>query len=206
MKAYDREHGTGYGIVEIEFPKESPYGWNNYPHDYWNIWVRNAGPGPYLEEPTLEILSKEHDVVVFKHCFPVSGILPDTGAPDLSSSEKRIENYRLQYEALREKMRSFPGTKFIVWTGAALVRGATDEGQALRAREFFEWVAGEWDEPGDNIYVWDFYALETEGGLYLRDEYAKGPTDSHPNAGFARRVAPLLGQRIVDVIEGRGDE
>jgi len=206
LKGYNREHGTGYTIDEIEFPKESPYGWNNYPFDYWNIWVRHGGDEPHMEEPTLEILCKEYDVVMFKHCFPVSGILPDTGSADIASSEKRLENYRLQYGALRGKMRSLPATKFIVWTGAALVRGATDEEQARRAREFFEWVAGEWDEPGDNIFVWDFYGLETEGGLYLRDEYAKSPTNSHPGEAFARRVAPLLGRRIVDVIEGRGDE
>ena len=159
-----------------------------------------------MEEPTLEMLSKKYDVIVFKHCYPVSGILPDTGSPDVSSSEKRLENYRLQYEALAAKMRSLPDTKFIVWTGAAQVRSATDEEQARRAREFFEWVTHEWDRPGDNIFVWDFYGLETEGGLYLRDEYAKSATNSHPNEAFARRAAPLLGQRIVDVIEGRGDE
>ena len=62
-----------------------------------------------------------------------------------------------------------------------------------------------WDEPGDNIYVWDFRQLETEGGLYLLNEYAAAPGDSHPNSAFATRVAPYLGQRIVDVIEGRGD-
>ena len=51
----------------------------------------------------------------------------------------------------------------------------------------------------------DFAQVEGEGGLYLKKEYQAGPGDSHPNEEFCRKAAPLFGQRIVDVIEGRGD-
>lgn len=206
FKQYNKKAGTSYQITEREFPAESPYGWNNYPYDYWNIWVNNAGPNPYKNEPTLEMLDEENNLIVFKHCFPVSDIKEDTGNPDVSSSEKRIENYTLQYQALKTKMHQFPGTAFLVWTGAALARQATSEDNAARAREFFEWVKNEWDEPGDNIYVWDFFGLETDGGLYLNDEYAESATNSHPKKKFAKTAVPLLCQRIVDVIEGRGDD
>ncbi len=201
---YRRERGKRYRIDEMTFPRRSPYGWKNYPYDYWNIWVRNEGPKKYMKEPTLEILAKKYDLIIWKHCFPVSDIGPDTGEADIASEARRIENYTPQYDALKEKMREFPETAFLVCTGAALTAGATDGDSARRARMFFEWVRDEWDEKGDNIYIWDFHALETEGGLYLKDEYAAGPTDSHPNDSFARRVAPLLCRRIVDVIEGRG--
>ena len=60
-----------------------------------------------------------------------------------------------------------------------------------------------WDEPGDNIYVWDFRSLETEGGLYLKDANAEG--DSHPNKKFSKKAAPLFCRRVVDVIRGAGD-
>jgi hypothetical protein len=119
---------------------------------------------------------------------------------------KSIENYQLQYSALKEKIYEFPETLFIVWTGAAQVRGATTKENAQRAQKFFKWVKEEWDQPGDNIYIWDFFQLETEGGFYLKNQYAASSDDSHPNYEFAERVAPLLVQRIVDVIEGRGDE
>lgn len=205
FKRYNREHGTKYRIEEKAFPGERPYGWNNYPYDYWNIWVNNAGPKPYMKEPTLEVLTGKYGVIIWKHCFPVGDILPDVGMPAVESPEKRVENYRLQYVALKKKMREFPGTMFIVWTGAALVEGATDGKKAKQAREFFTWVRDEWDEEGDNIFVWDFFELETEGGLYLGDGYAKSPTNSHPNGVFARETAPYFCRRIVDVIEGRGD-
>ena len=55
---YNKENNKAYGIKEMEFPKASPYGWNNNPFDYYNIWVKNAGIKPYIEEPTLEILTK----------------------------------------------------------------------------------------------------------------------------------------------------
>jgi len=40
---YNRKNNTDYHITEQFFPKSSPYGWNNYPYDYYNIWVKNAG-------------------------------------------------------------------------------------------------------------------------------------------------------------------
>ena len=203
FQAYNAAHGTRYAITEQAFPKDSPYGWENYPYDYWNIWVKNAGPKPYRQEPTLEILAPKYDVIVLKHCFPVSSVEADTGQPDVASSDKRIENYKLQYAALKAKMRAFPKVRFLVWTGAALLKSETDEESARRAKAFFDWVRNEWDEKGDNIFVWDFRGLETEGGLYLKAAYAAG--DSHPNETFSRKVAPLFCRRIVDVVQGRGD-
>ncbi len=203
---YNKEIGTQYEIEEMTFPTTSEgYPWANYPSDYYNIWVKNAGDTPYQGEPTLEMLTKDYDLIVWKHCYPVGSILPDTGAADVDSSEKRLENYKLQYAELKQKMRAFPDTKFIVWTGAALTEAKTSPDEAQRAREFFDWVKAEWDEPGDNIFVFDFYELETEGGPYLKPEYASAPDNSHPTPEFGDRVATLFVQRMVDVLEGRGD-
>ena len=203
FETYNKANKTEYEITEQNFPKDAPYGWNNYPYDYWNIWVKHAGGKPYKSEPTLEMLTPKYDVIVFKHCFPVSAIEEDSGKGDVAGEDKRIENYKLQYAALKNKLREFPKTKFILWTGAALVKNETDEAAARRAKTFFEWVRDTWDERGDNIYVWDFRALETEGGLYLKAAHASG--DSHPNEKFSKVAAPLFCQRVVDVIRGSGD-
>ncbi len=201
---YNAQNGTSYEVSEIAYPHD-PYPWANYPYDYWHLWVEGGGQAQAEGQESIEDLAANYEVVVFKHCFPVSHIQEDTGNPDVSSERKSLENYKLQYAALKERLRQFPDTRFIVWTGAALVESATNPDEAQRAQEFFRWVIEDWDEPGDNIYVWDFYSLETEGGLYLKPEYAAGPSDSHPNDTFARQVAPLFAQRIVDVITGYGD-
>lgn len=201
---YNKENNKNYLIKEIAFPKAAPYGWHNYPYDYYDIWVKHAGNEPYMEEPTLEILTKQYQVISFKHCFPVSSIQPDKDSADINSDYKSLANYKVQYNALRDKLHEFPDTKFIVWTGAALAKGAVSQESATRAREFFTWVKEEWDLPEDNIYLWDFYELETEGGLYLKDEYATSDTDSHPNTVFASKAVGLVFNRIVDVIENNG--
>lgn len=202
---FNTAQSTNYQITEQAFPKRTPYGWKNDPYDYWNIWVNNAGDTPYLEEPTLEILTQDYEVIVWKNCYVASDVLEDIGVPDITSNEKRVENYKLQYQALKAKMHEFPDNRFVVWVGPAYVAAATDPAQASRAGDFYDWVRNQWDEPDDNIYLWDFRQLETEGGLYMKDEYAVSTVDSHPNATFSATVAPFLGQRIVDVIQGRGE-
>ncbi len=205
FQEHNNRTGSNYQITERNFPQDSPYGWENYPYDYYNIWVAHAGNELFKQEPTLEMLTQDFEVIVFKHCFPVGDIEEDIGEPDVNSSDKRLENYKLQYQALKAKMREFPETKFIVLTGAAQTKANTDPERGQHTRSFFEWVKTEWDEKGDNIFVWDFYELETEGGIFLKNNYAMDKSDSHPNNAFSRRVAPLFCQRIVEVIEGNGD-
>jgi hypothetical protein len=205
FKEYNKENNTNYIIRDMIFPKSSPYGWNNYPFDYYNIWVKHAGEHSFLEEPTLEMLTKENQVIIFKHCFPVCNIQTDQDSSDINSDVKTISNYRLQYEALREKLHEFPDTKFILFTGAAQVKSTLKEEEAKRAKEFFEWVKNDWDMPQDNIYLWDLYNLETEGELYLKNEFARSPEDSHPNEYFATKAVQLMFNRIIDIIEKEGN-
>jgi hypothetical protein len=203
---YNRTNNTDYKITSMIFPKKEPYGWKNYPYDYYNIWIENAGDKEYMGEPTLEILTKDYDVIILKHCFPVSRMMEDSGTPDINSEERRLENYKLQYNALKTKMHSFPTTKFIVWTPAALVKAQTTPEQAGRANDFYRWLLDEWDEKDDNIYLWDFHDYETEGGLYLLEKYAAGTADSHPNKSFSEKLAPMFSRFIIDVIESSPGE
>jgi len=201
FKDHNRINNTNYQIEEQYFPKNETYGWNNYPYDYYNIWVKNAGNEPFMNEPTLEILTKKYNLIILKHCYPVGDIMGDMNQPDINSSVKSLENYKLQYLALKQKMHEFPNTKFLIWTGAARVESNTTKEQATRTNAFFDWVRTEWDTPNDNIFLWDFYELETEGTLFLKNEYASNPSNSHPGKSFAQKVAPLFCQRIIEVIE-----
>lgn len=226
VEAWNARYGTACSITERNYPLakgnhprlgrllpsrvfnvlfRDHYPWENYPYDYWNLWVAHRGEARDRSEANLDDLARDYDVIVFKHCFPVSSIREDDGAPSVSSRKKTLANYKLQYEALKARMREYPGKTFIVWTGAALTEGSTRPEDAERARQFAAWVKDTWDEKGDNIFVWDFRELETDGGPYLKPGRSVTAGDSHPSAEFARRAAPLLGKRIMDVIEGRGD-
>jgi hypothetical protein len=198
---YNDANKTNYIFEDQYFPQSHPYGWNNYPYDYYNIWVKHAGNQPYKNEPTLEILTQKYNLIIFKHCYPVSDIEEDTNQPDIESPVKSIENYKLQYEALKQKMMEFPQTKFLVWTGAARVATAATKEQAERAKVFFRWVKNEWNTPASNIFIFDFYGLETENTLYLKEENARTPNNSHPGELFAEKTAPVFCRRIVDLIE-----
>lgn len=198
---YNADNNTNYQISESPFPKDKPYGWANYPFDYWNIWVNNAGDQPFNEEPTLEILTKEYDVIIFKHCFPVSHIQPDTDPADITSDAKTLANYKLQYNALKEKMHQFPDTRFIVWTPAALVKSKTNAEEGERTKQFTDWVKNDWNQPSDNIFIWDFHALETDDGLYLTIPNAVDENNSHPNEAFSKKAAPSLCKTIIQAIK-----
>jgi len=150
------------------------------------------------------MLTRDYQVVIFKHCYPVSNIEPDLDSADINSYLHTVSNYKLQYNALKKKLRDFPETRFILFTGAVQVKANLSEEEALRTREFFTWVREDWDQPDDNIFLWDLYSLQTEEGLYFKDEFAASPQDPHPNKEFAGRVVELLFNRIIDVIEDDG--
>jgi len=202
FRKFNSQNQTSFHIEERLFPKKTPYGWKNYPFDYYNIWVKNGGPGYYMEEPTLEILTERYDAIIFKHCYPVSRIQEDTGMPDIDSQVRRLENYKLQYNALKRKMHEFPDNKFIVWTPAVMLESQLTEDEAKRTFEFYSWIKDEWEEKGDNIFIWDFYKYETEGGLYLLDKHAEGAGNAHPGRNFATKVSPLFCKFIIDVMNG----
>lgn len=130
FRDHRKKKSVKYWIVEQRFLKAR----GNYPYDYWDIWVRHEGDEPWEGDPTLEMITQTYDVIVWKYCYPVSDIKEDVGAPSIHSSDKRLENYRLQYEAVKGKMRQFPDCKFIVWTGPAQVKTGTTVYKAERAR------------------------------------------------------------------------
>ena len=202
FKRLNKQNSTHYKISEQSFPGTLEYGYKNYPYDYYNIWVKNSGDQPYLGAPTLEILIKKYDVVIFKHCYSVSNIVEGDGVADVDPKKKTIENYKLQYQALKKKMHEFSNTKFIVWTPAVRHVSSLSEQEAQKTRKFYNWLIKEWNEEGDNIYLWDFYQYETEGGLFLKDEYSSGNGDSHPSKEFSAKMSPIFAKFVYEVANG----
>jgi hypothetical protein len=213
IETYNSENGTSYQITEMSYPN-TPYPWENYPYDYWNLWINNACSSSEPNIQCMDNLCASYDVIIFKHCFPGAGISADDQTSSVSSSNRTIGNYKLQYRALRDLMDTYPDNKFIVWTLAPLHRLATNPQTAARAKEFVDWVKNEWlQEDGKehaNIYIFDFYNYVAEADpspangavncLKYDYEGDHSSNNSHPNTLANQTVGPLFAEFIVNTI------
>ena len=223
MEEYNTINATNYSIVERAFPNK-PYPWRNYPYDYWNIWMNgycedNRDTEEYENVECLETLTKKYDVIMLKHCFPGAKVLENTGMPDIASDRKSLENYKLQYRALRDKFDSFPENDFIMWTLVPLHRLANGGAEnAERAKEFVDWVKNVWlKEDGKehpNIHIFDYFSLAAETDksagdpnvMYcLKYEYERShkDSDSHPNDLACKTIGPAFFKFIVNTLSGK---
>ena len=211
---YNNQNGTNYSIEERAYPN-SPYPWNNYPYDYWNLWVNGECDSSDPDIECLDSMVEDYDVIILKHCYPGSDVLADIGNPSVSSDRKSLENYKLQYRALRDLMDTFPDTIFIVWTLAPRHRLATDADNAARAAQFVDWIKNDFlTEDGKshpNIFIFDLWGIVAEQNPNpqngevncLKYEYERSHTgsDSHPNTEANEVAGPLFAERIVNVIQ-----
>lgn len=213
VKNYNSTNGTNFQITTRDYPN-TPWPWENYPYDYWKLWVDNSCNNTNPDIECLASMANNYGLVIFKHCFPGSDIEPDTGTPDIKSDRKSLENYKLQYRALRNLMDGMPDKKFMVWTLVPLHRLATTPEKALRANEFVNWVKNKWlTEDGKthlNIFIFDFYSLAAElkenptsGMQYcLKYDYEGSHTsdDSHVNTLGNEIIGPLFSQAVIKAI------
>ncbi len=216
FEKYNLVHKTFYRFFTRSYPGLKPFPMSNYPYDYWNLWVNNACENSSKQDrPCIDELTKEYDVIIFKHCYPGSDIRNDTGFPQINSDQKTIENYKLQYRALRKIMDEHPATIFIIWTLAPRNRIATTYEMASRAHKFVKWTKNDFlKEDGKehfNIFIFDFWGFTAEqnkkpkkGETYcLKWEYERthGKRDSHPNEMANRIIAPEFAKFIVNSIQ-----
>jgi hypothetical protein len=213
---YNSANKANYEVTERAYP-DSPYPWENYPYDFWKLWV-NPATSCNNNQPGVECigsLTAKYNVIIFKHCFPGAGIDPDGATSSVSSSSKTLGNYKLQYRAIREMMDKYPANKFIVWTLAPLHRNATSADDAARAKQFVDWVKNDWlKEDGKNhpnIFVFDFWGIVAESNQTplkgavncLKYDYEGSHTgnDSHPNTAANKAAGPLFAEFIVNTLE-----
>ena len=219
IEAYNQKNNTHISVTERNFPNK-PYPWENYPYDYWNIWLNGYGDNhrgkpEYPNVECLEDLCKEYTVIILKHCFPGAGILEDTGYPDVGSKRKSLENYKVQYRALRDKFDSFPDTDFILWTLVPLHRLDNNaQTNSSRAKEFVDWVKSDWliedGKQRKNIHIFDYFSLAAEldskataprivNCLKYEYELSHDGNDSHPNELACREIGPKFAEFILAI-------
>lgn len=213
ISTFNANHSTNYSIHEYSYP-DSPWPWDNYPYDFWKLWVDKSCNNSESNIKCLDKLCEEYELIIFKHCFPGAALNYDSGNGTISSSEKTIPNYKLQYRALLQLMDQYPDNKFIIWTLAPLHRNATSPEQAQLASEFVNWVKNTYlSEDGklhSNVKIFDFYGATAElaatpanGVQYCLKYGYEGDhngSDSHPNTLANQTVGPIFAQEVVNFL------
>lgn len=139
----------------------------------------------------------QHEVIIFKSCFPVSHI----------TSDAQLDQYKAYYLQMREVMDQYPDHVFLVMTPPPLNPAATDTEAAGRARAFAEWLKSEDFLAGHpNVFTFDFFDLLAEGDSSrsdynrLREAYREG-TDSHPNELANQTIGPIFADWIAEAVQ-----
>lgn len=139
----------------------------------------------------------QHEVIVFKSCFPNSNI----------TSDAQLEQYRSWYREMRDVMDQHPDHVFIVVTPPPLNPAATTPEAAERARAFANWLSSEeFLASHPNIFTFDLFDTLAEDDPsapdvnMLREAYREGE-DSHPNTLANETIGPRFADFIVTSVE-----
>jgi len=153
----------------------------------------------YLYSKPLNAFSglMQHDVIIFKSCFPVSNITSDT----------QLEQYKAYYLQMREVMDQHADHIFIIVTLPPLNPADTDAQTAARARAFADWLKSDEFLAGHlNVFTFDFFDLLAEGDSsapdsnMLRAAYRE-EEDSHPNQPANQTIGPLLADFVITAVQ-----
>ena len=212
-------HSVGHNLIDQGQVRErfTQYGYDFYDHDYNHLGLRNPD-GEYLgygynvphdntdpnglagifSQPVYPLPLNtfsgllQHEVVVFKSCYPVSDI----------TSEEKLDEYKAYYLEMREVMDRHPNKIFIVVTPPPLNPVETNSQIAARARHFVDWlVSDEYLAGRLNVSTFNFFDHLAEDDPaspelnMLRIEYRQC-ADSHPN----QEANQTIGPRFVDFV------
>ena len=130
---------------------------------------------------------EQHDVVMFKSCFPSS---------DINSGEM-LEQYKGYYKAMLPTFKANPKILFVAMSTPPLTAGKTTPENAARAREWAKWVTTEYAKDTPNVQVFDLFgAMSILPGKpnqgTLPPQFSAGKWDSHPRGDAGKAVTRLF--------------
>jgi hypothetical protein len=147
----------------------------------------------------------ENDIILFKSCYPSSDIISEGTSPgNPFEKSKTVWNYKAVFERLGTNFSRMPNKLFIYMTAPPIVPSQTSLVNASRARVFNNWVkttfASEYRKRYglSNFLVFDLYEILADDSGFLRAEFRRSESDSHPNARGSFEASRLLIQFLRD--------
>lgn len=135
----------------------------------------------------------QHEVIVFKSCYPASDI----------TSDEQLEQYKTWYLGMRDVMDAHPERVFVVVSPPPINPAGTTPEIAARARAFADWLtSAAYLDGHPNVYTFDLFAALAEDDPtaadynMLRAEY-RDSADSHPNQRANETVGPLFVEAVM---------
>lgn len=136
----------------------------------------------------------QHEVIVFKSCFPASNI----------TSDAQLQQYKDWYLGMRDTMDHHRDKVFVVMSPPPLNPSATTPEAAARARVFADWLTSDAYLDGHpNVFAFDFFDHLAEDDPaapdynMLRAEYRIDEQDSHPNQTANEVVGPAFADAVM---------
>lgn len=233
-------YDQGYNEHGLTLPSGEPSGYgyrvpddNTDPDGLAAIFAQTVDPESVagIGEPSNTISGLlRHDVIIFKSCFPASGIVSDA----------HLETYKGYYRSIRSFANDHPDHVFIALSPPPLEPGSTNRAEAARARTFANWLKSpEFAAPDTNVFVFDLFDVLAEvdrqradvnmlrASYRLANESYRpkavikrlanfgfesfgssrylGDGDSHPNARANAIVAPILARAVESAVRTRSD-
>lgn len=153
----------------------------------------------------------ENEIVMFKSCFPNSGLGGSPGDPPAEGQNllrgqgageavHTVQNAKGIYNDLLKYFATRQDKLFIVVTAPPLIESETTPEAAANARAFNRWLVNDWleDYPYKNVAVFDFYnVLTTNGG-------SPEVSDSGKSGGNHHRYSPELD--AIEYVTGQGSD
>jgi hypothetical protein len=122
--------------------------------------------------------SERYDIVAFKSCFPASNIC----------SDEDLDAYKEYYETIKGVTSAHPEILFVAFSTPPLTPASTEPECAARARQFNDWLTGEFVDGETNLVAYPLFEIlagddpSRRDYNCLRSEYTgEDPEDSHPN-------------------------
>lgn len=130
---------------------------------------------------------KQHDIIMFKSCFPASNI----------KNEQMLKDYKNYYLSMLPTFKKHPEILFIAMTPPPLVKGVTTPENAKRARIWSKWLKEDYAYRLNNVKVFDLFdSLSIIEGKpdenTLTPQFAESKEDSHPTRKGGQAVTRLF--------------